>query len=309
MITFFTTYKSFEGQLALTQTNAIKSWYRLGKNVEIILFDENAQAEKIAKRFGLRYIPNIKKNEKGTPYLSEMFAETMKLAINDLVCYINCDIILPQDFLEKVAIVNRNLKHKYLLVGRRYNMDVDSEIPFTNTNEMNAFFAAARKQAMHYDVSAIDYFLFPRYFYNHIPPFLAGRAGFDNWLVWYGRRHGTVVDGSDSLFVIHQNHDYMHLYKKKQGSTKKFKNQNVCNKLGLEGEDKIYNKQFLGKKGNRAMNILDATWKLQGNVLVKKNSPEERMRYVNRLHLVYPEIAWLIIMYKKFKSVLKRFSF
>ena len=31
----------------------------------------------------------------------------------------------------------------------------------------------------------IDYFAFPRGQYHDLPPFVIGRPGYDNWLVWH----------------------------------------------------------------------------------------------------------------------------
>ena len=39
-----------------------------------------------------------------------------------------------------------------------------------------------------------------------------GRAGWDNWMIYAGRRSGwPVVDATASIMIIHQNHDYSHL--------------------------------------------------------------------------------------------------
>ena len=52
--------------------------------------------------------------------------------------------------------------------------------------------------------AAIDYFVFPAGLFEELPPFLVGRAGFDNWLVWRARQVGPVIDASASVLAIHQ---------------------------------------------------------------------------------------------------------
>jgi hypothetical protein len=45
-----------------------------------------------------------------------------------------------------------------------------------------------------------------------MPAFAIGRAGWDNWMIYAGRRNGwPVIDGTQSIMIVHQNHDYSHL--------------------------------------------------------------------------------------------------
>ncbi|HZS24401.1 MAG TPA: hypothetical protein VFA30_05370, partial [Gaiellaceae bacterium] len=60
--------------------------------------------------------------------------------------------------------------------------------------------------------AALDYFVFPRGLFDPIPPFLIGRACFDNWLVWRAReREHPVVDATRAVVAVHQSHDYAHV--------------------------------------------------------------------------------------------------
>ena len=55
----------------------------------------------------------------------------------------------------------------------------------------------------------IDYFVFARRFYAEIPPLVIGRVGWDHWLVGRAYAKGTaIVDASDVVHAVHQNHDY-----------------------------------------------------------------------------------------------------
>jgi hypothetical protein len=57
-----------------------------------------------------------------------------------------------------------------------------------------------------------DYFTFPRHLFTEIPDFAIGRAGWDNWMIYQAKQQDwMVVDGTPSITVIHQNHDYSHL--------------------------------------------------------------------------------------------------
>ncbi len=59
--------------------------------------------------------------------------------------------------------------------------------------------------------AAIDWFVFPSGLFDPLPPFLVGRAGFDNWMIWKARQLGPVIDATDAVVAIHQPHDYTHL--------------------------------------------------------------------------------------------------
>ena len=67
--------------------------------------------------------------------------------------------------------------------------------------------------------AALDYFVFPSGLFDPLPPFLIGRAGFDNWLVWRARSRGhAVVDTTPSVVAIHQSHKYAHVVGGKLGA-------------------------------------------------------------------------------------------
>ena len=59
--------------------------------------------------------------------------------------------------------------------------------------------------------TAIDWFVFSDRLFDPIPPFLVGRAAFDNWMIWKARTRGPVIDATEAVIAIHQPHDYAHL--------------------------------------------------------------------------------------------------
>ena len=98
MLTFFATAKPFRNQSALLQRNALQSWKSLRADVEIILFGEDEGARETCHEFGLRHEPCVELNEFGSKRLDFMFARAQQVARHDLLCYINCDILLLPDF-------------------------------------------------------------------------------------------------------------------------------------------------------------------------------------------------------------------
>jgi hypothetical protein len=70
----------------------------------------------------------------------------------------------------------------------------------------------AQQEGRLHRASGSDYFIFPRDCFADMPAFAIGRAGWDNWMIYAGRRNGwPVIDATPTIMIIHQNHDYSHL--------------------------------------------------------------------------------------------------
>jgi hypothetical protein len=70
----------------IIQRNALKSWMLLDRDVEIILFGDDAGSTEIAQELGLRHEPQIERNEFETIRIDYMFARAQELARHDVVC-------------------------------------------------------------------------------------------------------------------------------------------------------------------------------------------------------------------------------
>jgi len=209
MITFFSTPKPFHGHINVIQRNAIQSWLRVHTDVEVILFGDDDGAADVAREFAIRHVPEVERNEFGTKYLASIFDQANRLARHNLLCYVNCDIILTDDFaaaLERVAAWSRN----FLMVGRRWDLDITAPLSFNDPEWQQKLRATALLQGRRRPLQWIDYFAYSRGLYDRrIPRFVIGRPGWDNWLVWHARASGAaVVDASPTVVAVHQNHDY-----------------------------------------------------------------------------------------------------
>jgi len=210
MLTFFTTAKPFRGHTAVIQRNALQSWKLLDPHVEVILFGDDEGGEEVCREFGLRYEPQVERIAE-TIRLDDMFVKAQTMAKHDVLCYVNCDIILMSDFLHAVSKIGTT-HPQFLMVGRRWDTEVSEPIDFSLRNweeQMRGRALATRRQR---DDCWIDYFAFRRGLFGpDMPPFALGRTGWDNWLVWKGCESGCpVVDASPSVVAVHQNHDYGH---------------------------------------------------------------------------------------------------
>ena len=212
MITLFSVPKPFRGHIDLIQTNAIQSWLQLSPPCEIILFGDELGIAETAARFGLRHVPEISRNEDGTPLLNSVFEKAQMLSPHSLLCYINGDIILMGDFIKAVErLPLLSTRKQFLLAGRRWDIDLEKRLDFGDPDWEKLLLEDVQKRGRQRTPEWIDYFVFPRDLYNNLPPFAIGRTAFDNWLLWKARSLGAaLVDASDVVMAIHQNHGYSH---------------------------------------------------------------------------------------------------
>jgi hypothetical protein len=234
MLTFFTTAKPFLGDNAMIQRNALKSWTLLHVDVEVILFGDDAGAAEAARELGIRHVPEVERvvfkagfantnpatrskagfastnpATRGPKILRSFFDAAQRMARHEILCYANCDIIFTRDFLEAVCAV-RAAYDRFLMVGRRWDTEIDRAVAFGRADWAKEVRALARQSARQCNSDWVDYFVFHRGLYlDQLPAFVIGRVVWDHWLVWKARSSGLpIVDASDGVMAIHQNHDY-----------------------------------------------------------------------------------------------------
>jgi hypothetical protein len=207
MITIFTCPKPFVGHIGTIQRNAIMSWKALHSSPEIILFGDEIGTEDISKELGLFHISDTRKNRYGTPQLDDVFKKAYQNAHYDILCFVNADIILLQDFIEAIEKA-RDLKNRFLLVGQRWDIDLNiPEIP--SDEKMYSYLETYGKL---HPRAGSDFFVFPKDVIINIPALSVGRAGWDNWMIYNAIETGIpTIDISPVSKVIHQNHDYKHV--------------------------------------------------------------------------------------------------
>jgi len=190
------------------QRNALKSWTLLHEDVEVILFGDDAGAAETARELGLRHEPRVERNRFGSKRLDHIFVRGQEIARHELLCYCNCDIILLPEFCAALRRV-RERRERFLMVGRRWDTDVAEPLDFANAEWVRRAAALAHERGARQPGWSIDYFAFPRGLYSEMPALVIGRVWWDHWLVWKAREQGAdVVDASEAVTAIHQNHGY-----------------------------------------------------------------------------------------------------
>jgi len=208
MITFFACPKPFQGHIATIQRNALRSWMLLRPQPEIILLGTDQGVAEICEEFGLIYIPDVNSNEYGTPLVSSVFQMGQARASHPVVCYINADIMLTNDFLRAIETVAARMP-RYLVLGQRTDVDINAAWNFDSADWEADLRSLLEQKGKLHPPSGIDFFCFPRGAYADIPSFAIGRLKWDNWLVWRARTLGfPIVDVTAAAPVVHQNHGY-----------------------------------------------------------------------------------------------------
>jgi len=209
MLTFFTTPKPFRGHIDVIQRNAIRSWGLVHPEAEVILFGDDEGAVAAARELGIRHEPHVQRNQYGTKYLGPIYDRAQEIARNEIMCYVNCDIVLMSDFREAVERLCE-WRRRFLMIGRRWDLNVTEPLDFRGADWEQRLRALAIREDKQRPPGWIDYFVFWRgAYYGKIPPFVIGRPAWDSWLVWYGRASKMcVVDVSEVVVAVHQNHDY-----------------------------------------------------------------------------------------------------
>jgi hypothetical protein len=275
MLTFFTAPKPFKGNISVIQRNALESWKLVDPDCQIILFGSEYGIENVVSEYGLSHIPEIKKNSYGTPLLDYIFSEAQIISKNEIMIYVNSDIIFFKDLFYTIDKVPFK---KFVLCGQRHDLKIDYLLSF-NPSNIDVFRRFAIQEARINTPSGMDYFVFPKGQIDNIPPFTIGRKGWDNWFIYNARKNKIpVIDCSNSIFAVHQDHDYLH----------------VPNQLGnkYEGPESKQNLDLIKSDRLYTWEIEDANWEMFDNVITKKKvSPREIFRQLilhtpQKLHFV-----------------------
>lgn len=216
VLTLFALPKPFVGHVGMIQRNALESWVRLDSVDVVVLGDEEGVAE-AAATVGARHVSDVERNEFGTPLLDSAFRIAREVSTEPLLAYVNADVMLLPDFPTAVSRIRLG---SFLLVGRRWTIDMEERMDFTQANWQSVLRAKVESSGVLDPPTGIDYFVFDRAGpLGEVPAFTVGRPGWDNWMIYNARRrHIPVVDGTRSITAIHQRHGYDHVPHRREGA-------------------------------------------------------------------------------------------
>ena len=209
-LTIFSAPKSFtDPHIRIIQRNALASWTRL-EGVEVILIGDEPGILETANEFGVKIVPQVKRDQKGIPLVSSVMEIGHAHGDSPLLCYANADMILMSDLVNGARLVKEQAQD-FLIVGQRWDLDLYEIFDFNGDWE-NRLREEVMKRGVYHSPWGIDFFIFPRQLYTDVPDFTIGRPAWDNWMVYHARSTwGLAIDSTRDAIVVHQNHDYSHL--------------------------------------------------------------------------------------------------
>lgn len=288
MLTIFTIPKPFMGHSGVIQLNAIRSWTRLHPQIEIILCGEEPGLAEAAAELGVRHLADIEKNEFGTPLLNSAFAKVTAAASHGLLCYVNADIILMKDFVATAGSIRRR---RFLMVGRRWNFDLTAPLNFDDPGWDRTLRSEVEARGQLQPPSAIDYFVFPPDgVIEKLPPFAVGRPGWDCWFLYHARRlRWPVIDATEAVMAVHQNHDYNHVPMRKGTAWE-----------GPEGDKNI----LLAGGYRHIFDLTDATHRISQGQVRRVLSRDYLVKQWFRLPVLFPATRFLFTAHAVAKDIL-----
>ena len=154
--------------------------------VEIVLIGTNDAEEGLAdipqaKRIVV--LRNVARNQFGTPLLNSVFELAREHASNDVLCFVNSDVVLFPDLLRTISIA-KAWRWPWLMTGRRTTVHLGEGVVGSPYWQESVRKAAASRGVLD-PPDYVDYFVYGRGMFRTVPPFAIGRAAYDNCL--FGR--------------------------------------------------------------------------------------------------------------------------
>jgi hypothetical protein len=210
-LTLFTTCKPFNGEFAIIQWNALRSWKSSYPDSEVLVFGDEKGVSECCRELGFRQVPDVARSQFGTPLLDDLFQQAERLATTELFAFVNADIMLTHDLMPALQMA-RSRFQKFLLITRRWNVEIHQSWDFADPEWESALRRHARDQgALEPPFGGIDLFVYARGMWEKLPPFAVGRTRWDSALIYEARRLGVpVIDATDTVTSVHQNHGYSH---------------------------------------------------------------------------------------------------
>ncbi|XP_045185527.2 uncharacterized protein LOC123543517 [Mercenaria mercenaria] len=188
-------------------TLTLRNWANLKPKVEVVVFTNSTEDEKLAKSFGARTLPILRHAGGGAPVLKWMFLTVMKThPSSKLFGYVNADILFTNKLTDTLEAVLRikNTSKPIFLVGRRIN--VEHVLP-NETDSFSSLEKISKERGKLFYPNAEDYFITNAAFpWKKIIDVVIGRLAYDNWIVGHVicNMRIDVIDLSETVLAVHQ---------------------------------------------------------------------------------------------------------
>src|SRR5687768_4213723 len=168
MLTIFATPRAFAGEFNVIQRNAIASWTRLQPRPQVLLMGNESGTAAVCEELGVEHVPEVRVNEFGTPFADSMIELADERALHPLLLWIAADTILCDDVIPAVREVSRCFR-RFCMIAGRYRLPHPAPIDFDDAGWQLTLRASVIGPLLD-DLSAGDFFVFPRSFWGRFPP-------------------------------------------------------------------------------------------------------------------------------------------
>jgi hypothetical protein len=125
---------------------------------------------------------------------------------------VNADIVLGDDLLPAIESV-RQAFGRFLMIVRRWNVEpseeCDSQMRGASSGLRSFVHESGELEAVY---GGVDTFVFSPGLWSGLPSMAIGRTRWDSALLYHARKDGIpIVDATEVVTTVHQNHDYSHL--------------------------------------------------------------------------------------------------
>ncbi|MEM2351975.1 MAG: hypothetical protein QXT26_06170, partial [Thermoproteota archaeon] len=153
-----------------------------------------------------RHVPEVARNEFGTPLLNDIFKKAQHLAANDILCYVNADILLTNSLINAIDRSAQRFK-RWVLVCAPINLEIPEHFTVASENWESDLRKLGVRQHPPTTCGA-DIFVFTRCIYHSLPPFAIGRYFWDNWIMGsFACRGIPVIDATAYVRAFHLSHE------------------------------------------------------------------------------------------------------
>jgi len=203
------------------QDNVLQAYHRLREagGFQGFLFTKSEAWAKKARTKGVVVVSDVATNPHGTPKFKDMIIKVQELTLKhcgapkDIVFdgYANGDIIFTSGLIDTLAMVRggwqkavqQGTKKGVMLVGRRTNVHFAGD---TLSSDQRVAELASKSGTL-FAADAEDYFIYSRGAedWAHLPEFVVGRVGYDNWLVDHAYHDPQVdlIDATATVLAVH----------------------------------------------------------------------------------------------------------
>ena len=208
MIIFVTTTKPFKSIFTNIQKNALNSWNKLNIEKKILVLTTEEECINFCQENGFIAITEFENSDiSGIPTYRSLIESAKNFASDsDIICQINCDIILCNDFTETIKSFSSKCNfEKFALVGQRFDCQFTNElIDFSNSEwESNL------PDGEWHPGCGMDYFVISKSTFNELPKFFVARFTYDGWIMGHIKSMNIpMFDCTQTIKAYHQNHGY-----------------------------------------------------------------------------------------------------